>query len=76
MCFNCKRRRVQIKAGFTIVQLQIGFRELEGHFLSSEFLVDAGKCVGLVLDVGLLSFVEVDLEEPGSVQTNPSNRVM
>merc|ERR1719194_312206 len=44
--------------------------ELEGDLLSSKFLVDAGESAGLMLNVGLLGFVQVDLEEARPIQTD------
>ena len=54
--------------------LQVGFRELESDLLSSKFLVDAGKGAGLMLNVGLLGFVQVDLMELRKLLESPTVR--
>lgn len=55
------------------VHLQVWLGKLEGNFLSRKLLVDGGEGVRLMLDVGLLGLVEVDLEQPCSVQTDPEH---
>ena len=52
--------------------LQVGLRELEGDLLSSKFLVDAGKGAGLMLNVGLLGFVQVNLRI-GKILESPAD---
>ena len=51
--------------------LQVGFRELESDLLSSKFLVDAGKGAGLMLNVGLLGFVQVNLGNRKILESSP-----
>ena len=46
----------------TSKSLQVWLGELEGDLLSSKFLVDAGEGAGLMLNVGLLGFVQVNLK--------------
>ncbi|MFN9944279.1 MAG: hypothetical protein ACK56I_32895, partial [bacterium] len=52
-------------------RLQVGFGELEVDLLAGELLVDRGEGLRLVLNVGLLGLVQVDLEQPRPVQTDP-----
>ena len=53
--------------------LQVSLRELECDFLAGELLVHVGEGVGLVFDVGLLGLVQVDLEQAGTIQTDPDS---
>ena len=51
--------------------LQISLGKLKCNFLASEFLVNIGEGVRLVLNVGLLCLVQMHLEQAGAVQLNP-----
>ena len=51
-------------------KLQDSLRELEVDLLAGELLVYRGEGLRLVLNVGLLGLVQVDLEQPGPIQTN------
>ena len=51
--------------------LKSHFWELEVDFLSCELFVDRAEGLSLVLNVGLLSLVQVNFEEASSIQTDP-----
>ena len=51
-------------------ELQDSLRELKVDLLAGELLVYRGEGLCLVLNVGLLGLVQVDLEQPGPIQTN------
>ena len=56
---------------FTDTALEGHLREFEVDFLAGELLVDRAEGLSLVLNVGLLSLVQVNFEEASSIQTDP-----
>ena len=57
-------------------KLQDSLRELEVDLLAGELLVHRGEGLCLVLNVGLLGLVQVDLEQPGPIQTNSEKLIL
>ena len=57
-------------------KLQDSLRELEVDLLAGELLVYRGESLCLVLNVGLLGLVQVDLEQPGPIQTNSEKLIL
>ena len=57
-------------------KLQDSLRELEVDLLAGELLVHRGESLCLVLNVGLLGLVQVDLEQPGPIQTNSEKLIL
>merc|ERR1719230_1771489 len=49
--------------------LQVRLGEFKCHLLSCQFLVDCRVRFGLVFNVGLLIFIQMNLEETGAVKT-------
>ena len=57
-------------------ELQDSLRELKVDLLAGELLVYRGEGLCLVLNVGLLGLVQVDLEQPGPIQTNSEKLIL
>ena len=57
---------------FTGTALEGHLREFEVDFLAGELLVDRAEGLSLVLNVGLLSLVQMHLEQAGPVQADPA----
>ena len=53
--------------------LQIGFRKLDCHFLSSQPLVDSSKCLNFVFNVGLLVLVQMNLDQACGIQPDANS---
>merc|ERR1719447_1097438 len=49
--------------------LQVRLRKFKCNLLSCQFLVDCRVSFGLVFDVGLLIFIQMNLEQTGAIKT-------
>lgn len=54
----------------SVNHLQVGFWEFKGHITTGEFFVHGCKCINLVLNCGLLIFVQMHLDQLGTIELN------